>query len=141
MWEGPDMGSNLFLSVNGKFPHPMDSRYYALLELMYSGFAIIKDCNTSQSQYTTAPAKKARQPSVKPMRIGTKVTPHNLCGLDWQANGHQCELASAFTLCTLLEQSVYQYQGVQQEYKQKATAQVSSSSTLQGKDSENEYHD
>ncbi|KAG1846995.1 hypothetical protein DFJ58DRAFT_730322 [Suillus subalutaceus] len=46
-----------------------------------------------------APAKKkARRPSVKPMCIGTKVTPRNLCALDWQANGHQREPASAFAL-------------------------------------------
>ncbi|KAG1863229.1 hypothetical protein DFJ58DRAFT_839199 [Suillus subalutaceus] len=42
-----------------------------------------------------APAKKAHQPSVKPMRIGTKVTPRNLCALDWQANGHQREPATS----------------------------------------------
>ncbi|KAG1835387.1 hypothetical protein F4604DRAFT_782267 [Suillus subluteus] len=43
-----------------------------------------------------APAKKTHQPSVKPMRIGTKVTPRNLCALDWQSNGHQKEPASVF---------------------------------------------
>ncbi|KAG2110469.1 hypothetical protein BD769DRAFT_1392274 [Suillus cothurnatus] len=45
-----------------------------------------------------APTKKVRQPSAKPMRIGTKVTPRNFCALDWQANCHQCEPASAFAL-------------------------------------------
>ncbi|KAG1802827.1 uncharacterized protein HD556DRAFT_1332641 [Suillus plorans] len=49
--------------------------------------------------YIPAPAKeKAHQPSVKPMRIGTKVTPRNLCTLDWQVNGHQREPASASAL-------------------------------------------
>ncbi|KAG1869618.1 hypothetical protein F4604DRAFT_1927021 [Suillus subluteus] len=61
------------------------------------------------------------------MRIGTKVTPRNLCALDWQANGHQCEPASVFALYwNNLSTSI------KEEYKQKATAQVSSSSTLQG---------
>ncbi|KAG2335349.1 hypothetical protein BDR05DRAFT_1063874 [Suillus weaverae] len=45
-----------------------------------------------------APTKKTHQPSVKPMHIGTKVTPHNLCALNWQAKGHQREPASAFAL-------------------------------------------
>ncbi|KAG2338642.1 hypothetical protein BDR05DRAFT_951811 [Suillus weaverae] len=66
-----------------------------------------------------APAKKTHQPSVKPMCIGTKVTPHNLCALDWQAKGHQCEPASAFTLYwNNLSASI------KEEYKQMAAAQA-----------------
>ncbi|KAG1792343.1 uncharacterized protein HD556DRAFT_1482047 [Suillus plorans] len=83
-----------------------------------------------------APTKKTRQPSVKPMRIGTKVTPRNLCALDWQANGHQREPASAFALYwNSLSTSI------KEEYKRKATAQISSSSTLQGNDGGNEHDD
>lgn len=83
-----------------------------------------------------APAKKTRQPSVKPMRIGTKVTPRNLCALDWQAKGHQRDPASAFALYwNNLAASI------KEEYKRMAAAQIGSSSTLQGRDSENEHHD
>ncbi|KAG2068874.1 hypothetical protein BDR04DRAFT_1119480 [Suillus decipiens] len=74
-----------------------------------------------------APAKKTCQPSVRPMCIGMKVTPCNLCALNWQAKGHQHEPASAFALY---------WNNLSTSIKE-----ISSSSTLQGRDSENEHHD
>ncbi|KAG0695747.1 hypothetical protein DFH29DRAFT_1005155 [Suillus ampliporus] len=60
---------------------------------------------------------KKQQPSLKPMQVGPKITPHNICVLDWQTNGHQWELASAFALYwDNLSASI------KEEYKRKATA-------------------
>ncbi|KAG1890307.1 hypothetical protein F4604DRAFT_1914851 [Suillus subluteus] len=71
------------------------------------------------------------QPSLKSMRVGPKITPRNICTLDWQKNGHQREPASAFALYwDNLSTSM------KAEYKSKATAQARSSSTQQAVDGE-----
>ncbi|KAG2348564.1 hypothetical protein BDR05DRAFT_527547 [Suillus weaverae] len=76
----------------------------------------------------------------------------NLCALDWQAKGHQREPASAFALywnnlsasikeVCATSQTPSRANALHQEYKRMAAAQIGSSLTLQGRDSENEHHD
>lgn len=69
--------------------------------------------------------------NTQPVKAGPKITPRNICALDWQKNGHQREPASAFALYwDNLSTSM------KEEYKSKATAQARSSSTQQAVDGE-----
>ncbi|KAG1722465.1 hypothetical protein EDB19DRAFT_1834989 [Suillus lakei] len=57
------------------------------MELVATENTVMKTMNTiSNSQ----PVKK-HQPNLKPMRVGLKITPCNICALDWQKNSHQRE--------------------------------------------------
>ncbi|KAG1779799.1 hypothetical protein EV702DRAFT_1043681 [Suillus placidus] len=72
---------------------------------------------------------KKRQPSTKPMRVGAKITPQNLCALEWQLNGHQREPANIFaTYWNGLSKAD------KEVYKSKAAAQLTSSGQAQGND-------
>lgn len=63
---------------------------------------------------------KKRQPSVKPMRVSKNITARNICALDWQANGHQREPASAFALYWINLSA-----SIKEEYKTKTATRVS----------------
>ncbi|KAG2131897.1 hypothetical protein BD769DRAFT_1722069 [Suillus cothurnatus] len=88
---------------------------------------LVNQANTAIMIEAKPNTTKKRQPSMKPMRVSSKITARNLCALEWQLNDHQKEPASVFaTYWNGLSNTD------KEVYKRKAALQLNSAGPTEG---------